>query len=215
MVYDHIIYSQLKNGTIYTHQYWDYVLPIPAVYDHPKILIIGLGGGTMPYQMNKIFGEKASIDVVELNKEMVSLSKKFLPEEIQANIIIGDGYSYLEGKSQEYDIIISDPYIGGAIPDSFFESRFVENVSKALKEDGILAINYILTINSLSKKPSLTRQLRKYFKVYTVRYQYSAGNVILICSKSLDITEIKKRISENFPKSNENRFLLEAYSKTR
>lgn len=215
LVYDHVIHSRLYDDSMYTRQYWDYLIPLAAVFENPRILIIGLGGGTIPFQIRKKFGSRVAIDVVEINKEMVRLSKAFLPESLDARIIIGDGYAYLAHKRAMYDVIIADPYVSGEIPDEFFQSNFIENANRALKENGILGINYALTIRALSRRPGLIKKLRKAFNVYTVNYPRSSGNAILVCSKKYKADEIHKRIRSNFPEDGENGFLLKAYSEMR
>jgi spermidine synthase len=215
LIYDHIIHSRLYDDSIYTKQYWDYLLPLAAVFEKPKILVIGLGGGTIPFQIMKKFGNRATIDVVEIDREMVRLSKAFLPEKLEANIVIGDGYAYLSDKKAVYNVIIADPYISGEIPDEFFQNNFIENANNALKENGILGINYALTIRALSRRSDLVRKLRKAFSVYTINYPRSSGNAILVCSKKYKIDKINDRITDNFPKDGENGFLFKAYSKAR
>ena len=42
---------------------WDYFTPLPLLYDKPNILMIGLGGGTIVYQINKLYSRKISMDV--------------------------------------------------------------------------------------------------------------------------------------------------------
>lgn len=212
LVYDHVIHSRLYNNSIYTRQYWDYFIPLPSIFNNPRVLIIGLGGGTMPFQIQKIYGKKARIDVVELKREMIGLSKAFLPEKLEARIILEDGYDYISKKKGAYDIIISDPYVGETIPDDFFGADYIQGCYDALSDDGILAINYALTLKDISKKPGLVKRLGKLFKVYTLNYPYSSGNIILICSKKAEAKEIFRRIDKNLPKDAENQFLIRAYS---
>ena len=212
LVYDHVIHSRLYNDSIYTRQYWDYFSPLPAVFEKPRILIVGLGGGTMPFQIKKLYGKKATVEVVELSREMVKLSKAFLPEKLDARIILGDGNSYLSREKGRYDIIISDPYVGEQIPEDFFDEGYVKNAYNALKDDGILAINYALTLRSISKKAGLMKNLRRLFNVYDIDYPSSAGNIVIVCSKKYSAKEIIRRIDRNFPRDSENKFLLDAYS---
>jgi spermidine synthase len=212
LVYDHVIHSRLYNNSVYSGQYWDYFVPLPAVFPKPKMLIVGLGGGTVPFRIQKLFGKKVKIDVVEISREMVAMSRAFLPERLDANIIVEDGNAYLSRKKAAYEIIISDPYVGDGIPSAFFEEQYVKNCNRALKGNGILAINYALTFQTISRKPDLIKKLRKFFKVYVLHYPNAGGNIVLVCSKKYNSKEIARRIRKNFKKDKENEFLFKAYA---
>jgi spermidine synthase len=213
LLYDNIIYSKLKDNSLYTHSYWDYFIPLPALYENPKILIIGLGGGTIPYQINKLFGSKADIDVVELDKNMLKIADLFLPEKLNANIIIEDGYLYVQKFKNKYDIIMMDPFIRDNIPDQFFESKFIENVNNALKPEGILAINYVFSAIGMIRQRDFKAKLSKFFSIYTINYSFMSGNRIFICPKSLKKKQIVEKLYRDFPKDKENSFILKAYKK--
>ncbi len=213
LVYDHVIHSMLRDGSIYTRHYWDYTLPLPSIFNAPLVLVIGLGGGTIPYQMRKLFGKSISIEVVEAEERMLGLSRAFLPETLDAKITIGDGKSYLAMRKNEYSLIIADPYVGGEISAGFFAGEFIEDAYEALKADGVLAINYALTARAAFRKSGLLVKLRRRFKVFSVNYPGSIGNVILVCSKKYGAEEICSRIEKNFPRTQENSFLLRAYAK--
>ena len=208
-----VIYSKLRDGSLYTHSYWDYFIPLPSLYSRPRILIIGLGGGTIPYQINRLFGPSAEIDIVELDRNMLRLVDAFLPEKLHANIIIEDGYSYVQRFKGTYDIIMMDPFIRDNIPDQFFEQRFIDGASEALKPDGVLAINYVFSATGMVRQHEFKSRLGKRFRVYTVNYSLASGNRIFICSKSMAKEEMIGRIGRNFPKDRENAFILRAYRK--
>src|SRR5271157_711829 len=69
--------SVLNKHTIYTKGYWDYFIPLVYAYKNPKILMIGLGIGTTPYQLHTLFGKGMKMDIVELDKEVVRLARKY------------------------------------------------------------------------------------------------------------------------------------------
>jgi len=52
--YDGTVYSIINKKRIYTKGYWDVFLPFIAIFKSPEILMIGLGGGTVLYESNKI-----------------------------------------------------------------------------------------------------------------------------------------------------------------
>lgn len=210
-----IVYSKLKDESIYTHSYWDYFIPMGALQRNTKMLILGLGGGTIPNQMNTIFGGHVSIDAVEMNKDMVRASKVFLQKKLDTKIIIGDAASYIKEVKNQYDIVILDIFYKLEVPDNFVTSEFIEDAYNALKDNGVLAVNY--TTNELVLKERLFKQkLRKRFpKVYTIREPRLFGNRLFICSKRLSKDEILKRMNQNFKKDKENEHIFQSYEKMR
>ncbi len=213
IVYDHIIHSQIFDGKIFTGQYWDYMMAPPALFKKSRVLVMGLGGGTVPYQMKKIFGGRIGLDVVEKSSKMIELSKVFLPEKLDMNVINEEAVRYIKGVKSAYDIIISDIYVGGKIPEELFMSKNAEYFNRALKSNGVLVINYALTADSLSRKSGLVRRLERFFKVYQMSYPGARGNLILVCSKNFDAEEISERICGYFGKIKEKNRISSAYSR--
>ncbi len=212
LLLNNAVYSKLRYNSIYTHSYWDFFAPLPALFENSRVLIIGLGGGTIPFQLGKIFGSKVTIDVVEIDKNMPKLADAFLPEKMNSNIIIEDGYSYVQKFSSFYDIIILDSFIRYEVPEKFLDGKFVDSCSKALKPNGILAINYIVEPAD-AKLQSFKENVSRLFNMYTIKYSTMSGNRIFICSKTMKKEEIVERIKKNFPRDKENSFIPKVYGK--
>jgi spermidine synthase len=210
---DNIIYSRLSKYSIYTRSYWDYFLPLPSLFDEPRILLIGLGGGTIPFQLGKIYGTSRNVDAVELDENMVKASKAFLTESIDANIIVADGASYIKGKKEEYDVIMMDSFKKDNIPDQFISNEFVQNAHSALKRDGILAINYTFSVLGLAREAPYRKKLRRLFNLYTIDLSPTLRNQVFIASKSMLKDEINRIIEAKFPKSHENGFIFDGYKR--
>ena len=113
---------------------------------HPRVrnvLVIGGGDGGTVRELVK-YREIESIDLVEADKDVVLLSKKFLPftscklRDKRVSVWFEDGLRYVRGKKAEYDLIIvdsPDPY-GPA--EGLFTRAFYGTCFKALRDDGIL-----------------------------------------------------------------------------
>ena len=209
-----VIYSESNEESLYLGSYHDYFLPLPLMYRKPRILMLGLGAGTIPFQLSALYADKVSIDVVEVNKDYVKLTKKFLPPNgIDFNIIIGDGAAFVERKKDKYDIIIQDVYDRGVhIPEQFLDGRFIAAAYDALKDDGILAINFAPDVFYL---PVYLHKLRKSFRhVYRMSHIRFA-NYIILCSKKLDKRQMAKLVESRMQINDENKFLLKAYRSMR
>ena len=108
-----------------------------------NVLVIGGGDGGTVRELVK-YRTIESIDLVEVDKDVVLLSKRFLPftscklKDRRVNVWFEEGLRYVRGKKAEYDLIIvdsSDPY-GPA--EGLFTREFYGTCYKALRDDGIL-----------------------------------------------------------------------------
>ncbi len=209
---NNITYSRLNNKSLYTNSYWDYFTPLPALYKKPKVLMIGLGGGTITFQLKKIFGGKVSIDVIELSKKMVEASEYFLQKKLNGvKIIVDDGARYIKTKRDFYDIVILDAYEGDRIPSVFLAEEFTLDAYKCLKSDGVFAVNYALSLSALVYLEHYLKDLRRLFNVYTINNPFTSGNMVILGSKEFNRDELLRRIKDGFKENDENRAVLTGY----
>ena len=125
--------------------YHEMITHVPmAVNPNVKnVLVIGGGDGGTVRELTK-YRTIESIDLVEVDKDVVLLAKKFLPftscklKDRRVSVWFEEGLRYVRGKKAEYDLIIvdsSDPY-GPA--EGLFTREFYGTCFKALRDDGIL-----------------------------------------------------------------------------
>lgn len=207
-----VVYSRLNAETLYTHEYWDFFAPLGFVWPRPKVLMIGLGGGTIAYQMYKLKGSAVSMEAIEVNREMVGIMQGFLKEDVPLKVTVGDGAEYVK-KAQGYDIIILDAYINDLIPEQFISEEFVSDVNSALSDDGIFALNYIKSSNGYEKFDRYVETLKNLFKVYKVSVGFLTSNTILVCSKKYDKEEIFSRIKSSFSSDKDGEYVLSGYER--
>ena len=212
LLYTNVIYSKLDDRSIYTHSYWDYLSVLATLYRKPGVLVLGLAGGAVPYQISKLLGGKASIDAVEIDRNMVRAMRVFLPERIKAKIVLADGYEYAKRARKRYDLIILDIFKGLDIPKRFMRQDFIDRLHGMLTKDGILAINYTFRHAGM-RRPGFTRRLRKRFTMYTLSEPRLFGNCIFVCSKGMSKAQITGRMARNLKRDGENSFIFDAYGK--
>ena len=211
MLFNGITYSRMPYNSIYTGSYWDFFLPLAYLYKNPKILMIGLGGGTIVYQLDNLFRGKIDLDIVEIDKDMVEMAKKFYPG-IKANIIIEDGANFVKGK-KGYDAIILDAYSNLDIPEGFLSEDFINDAYNAMNADGILAINLTGGVVQKMRFLSYNKLLLKRFRHLFVVKGGRAMNLIELCSKDIGKMEIIKRLNDNMKIDNENKHIFEGYKR--
>jgi spermidine synthase len=118
-------------------------IPMATNKNIKNVLVIGAGDGGTIRELTR-YKTVENIDMVEIDKEVVEVCKKYLPQtasrltDSRVNIFYEDGLRFVRGKIAEYDLIIvdsTDPFGPG---EGLFTKEFYGNCYKALKEDGIL-----------------------------------------------------------------------------
>lgn len=113
--------------------------------DPQKILIIGLGGGTLPTVLQKILPQ-AKIDTVELDPSVLKVAKEFFgfsPGKTNA-VFIDDGRVFVkraQKQGKKYDLVILDAFDHVYVPEHMLTREYLLEVKSLLEKDGVLAAN--------------------------------------------------------------------------
>jgi len=119
-----------------------------ALYLQPKpdkILIIGLGGGTLPSTLSRIL-PKAKIDTVEIDPAVVHVARKYFNFRITPTVNVSeeDGRVFVKRaikKGNRYDLIILDAFDHDYIPEHLLTQEFLGEVKQVMTPGGVLAAN--------------------------------------------------------------------------
>jgi spermidine synthase len=123
----------------YTQTMMAFLLLHPAPRD---ILIIGLGGGSLPKYCYRHL-PNSRITTVEINKEVIALRDQFAipPDDERFRVVHADGADYLAGRWNSADVIMLDGYDAEGIPASLASQCFFDQCALALREHGVLVAN--------------------------------------------------------------------------
>jgi spermidine synthase len=109
------------------------------------VLIIGLGGGTLPRALEQIL-PRVRIDVVEIDPAVVRVARRYF--DFRANervrVIEADGRVYVKRAIREnkrYDLIMLDAFDHEYIPEHLLTQEFLREVKTLLTPGGVLAAN--------------------------------------------------------------------------
>lgn len=124
----------------YTRMMMGFVLfkPEPA-----RILMVGLGGGSLPKFCYRYL-TRTRIEVVEIDPAVIALRDTFMVprDDDRFQVIQADAADHLRGMSDHADVIFLDGYGVGGIPDALCSEVFYADCFRALRDDGILVINF-------------------------------------------------------------------------
>lgn len=124
----------------YTRAMMGFLLFLP---DPKKILMIGLGGGSLAkFVYHKL--PCASTRVVEINPRVVAAARShfYLPEpDERFRLVIGDGAEYVKAHPASADVLMVDGYDSNCQVEALASQSFYDDCASALKEDGVLVVN--------------------------------------------------------------------------
>jgi spermidine synthase len=126
-------YPQMMLGSLYVN-------PAPQ-----SILIIGLGGGTLPRALSQLLPQ-ARIDVVEIDPAVVAVAHRYFSfaESSTVHVTEMDGRVYVRRAMREerrYDLIMLDAFDHEYIPEHLLTQEFIREVRSLLAPQGVLAAN--------------------------------------------------------------------------
>jgi spermidine synthase len=145
-----------------------------------SILIIGLGGGTMPTTLEKLLPQ-ASIESVEIDPAVVEVAARYFGfhSDAHVHVVEQDGRSYVRQalhNGKRFDLIILDAYDNQYIPEHMLTREFLQEVRTLLQPDGVVAAN-TFSGSKLYSNESVT-----YRQVFGVFYNLKSGNRVILAS---------------------------------
>lgn len=125
--------------------YTDYMhLPLLFRPDAQRVLMIGLGAGTVPARYAQDY-PSMSVEVVELDPRVRAVARRFFPQPgaDRVHAVIQDGRLFLARSRTQYDIVLVDAYLIDTIPFHLATREFWETVRAHLSPGGVVAWNII------------------------------------------------------------------------
>lgn len=113
--------------------------------DPQRILITGLGGGTLPAALARLLPQ-AEIDVVEIDPAVSRVAKAYFPFETSERVRVHDvdGRVFVKRAARsgkKYDLVILDAFNGDYIPEHMLTREYLEEVKSVIADGGVLAAN--------------------------------------------------------------------------
>ena len=175
-----------------------------------RVLIIGGGDGGSLREVLKHQVEKAYL--VEIDKKIVELSKKYLPtvsqkafKDKRTEIVIADGIKFVKEYKNFFDLIILDLTDPTNVSKDLVSLKFYQEVREALKEKGIVSIQSGSFTCQEKLVISIYQKIKKLFPCVEIRKavvpSYHAGEYSFILGSKADLTKISlKDIERKYKK---------------
>ena len=158
------------------------LVPEPA-----RILVTGLGGGTLPKALAELL-PNARIDVVEIDPAVVSVAEQFFDFRAEGNtrVFVRDARVFARRAIRDgrrYELILLDTFDGDYIPEHLMTLEYLEQMRQLLSPDGVLSAN------TFSSSRLYDHESETYYRAFGPFFNFtvpgSANRVILASAGSL------------------------------
>jgi len=168
-----------------------------------KVLIVGLGGGSMVHFLNR-YDPSVEVDAVEIDPDVVRIADEYFgtrnrkkeTDKVQVNIFTADGVDFLNRTESRYDVIYLDAFLKPAadndatgVPLRLRTREFYKRVQTKLKPDGLVVFN----LHTHAQSDEDLSAIRDSFaQVYVFAVPMRSGRVIVAstAAKRLSRTEL-------------------------
>jgi spermidine synthase len=166
-------------------------IALPYAQQTTKILMIGLGGGSISTYLGR-FMPDASIDTVELDPGVIGAAKKYfgVRETKRMRYIATDGRLYLNRSKQLYDIIIVDAFYGSYIPFHLLTKEYYALLKARMAPGGAIAFN---SHNGTKLYASTVRTLGTVFPKLELYPSGEGETIIVVAPGALDNDTLERR----------------------
>lgn len=133
-------------------EYWGQAFLLPAhITPSPRVLILGLGGGTMVHLAHQIVKPSKTV-VVELDPDIVDIARRFMriDELPDVEIIVGDALvvaKQLLDRGSVFDLIVDDVFAPG-LPGDVDPRCFVDSLVALCSPHATMVFNRFETVSS-------------------------------------------------------------------
>jgi spermidine synthase len=184
-----------------------------------SVLVIGLGGGTIPKRFVRDYPQ-VKVDAVEIDPDVVKIAAKYFDVHPgpRLRVYTSDGRIFLRRSQAKYDLILLDAYYADTVPFFLTTREFFEIVKAHLRPGGVFANNLLGQASGPRSKflRSVYRTMKGTFsQVYGFRVSdsdpsaYNYEIFAVNSDRAIGIDSIRKRAREMQGTAIKDQYLLE------
>lgn len=161
----------LADPTALTRPYPRYLMTaLAAAGKLERVLIVGLGGGSMQRYLRKLLPELI-IESVEIDPEVRRIAQEYfgLREDERQIVRVEDGAAFMARPGPSYDVIFLDAFGPASIPEPLRKREFLSDVKARLTEGGVVCANVWFGA------PEYYEVMKAYEAVFPERYIVRCG----------------------------------------
>ena len=164
-----------------------------------RVLVVGLGGGTLPTAMARIYRE-AAIDAVEIDPAVVTVAERYFGFVAtgRLRVHVQDARAFVKRAArngESYDLVMLDAFNSDYIPEHLMTREFLLEARSVLTEDGVLAANTFASSRLYDHESATYNDVFGPF--FNLRLPDSSNRVILAARQPLpDVLRLQRRAAE-------------------
>jgi len=107
------------------------------------VLILGLGLGSVPYMLEKVFHRDYCYTAVEWDETVAELAAKYTLSRLKSpiDIVTADAEVFVQVTEEQYDLIIADIFEDDLTPPQFETEDFLLDCAELLRPGGLFLFN--------------------------------------------------------------------------
>ncbi len=149
-----------------------------------RILVLGLGGGSVLKILKEKYRHKGKITAVEIDPIVIQIAdEEFgIKQDENLSILCIDALEYIHQCEQMYDLILIDVFVDDVVPSPFFHFDFWEKLALLVQKKGYFIFNAGIRSIEEEKISQVCAQLATRFDL--IRYEkIERANILLIGKK--------------------------------
>lgn len=167
------------------------------------VLILGMGAGSIISLLVDKYKMDCNITAIEKDQVVIELAEKHfnIGKYASLKIVCADAAAFVANEKIKYDLIISDLFIEGNVPEVFSSNEYLYNIRSILNENGCFIYNKMTESNT--HKMELKVLMEKFDLIFpgTIIYKISAfgteNSLLYYNTLPLLVKEEKKVIKFN------------------
>jgi len=150
-----------------------------------KVLVLGLGLGSIPQMLEKNFHKKFEYHIVEIDEIIIGLANEYILYDLKSPLQIfhTDALVYLQVCREKYDLILMDIFEDSKVPESFETSAVLSSMKRLLNDMGCILFN---RLNITEKDLEETKMYYEHIfsKQFVNAYFMELPSNIMLCSRN-------------------------------
>jgi spermidine synthase len=151
-----------------------------------NVLLLGLGLGSIPCMLEKVFGFSMQYTAVEIDEAVIFLASKYALDELGSpiSIVQSDAETYIYQSEETFDLICVDVFVDDKIPTSMRTIEFANALKTRLSGNGFVVSNHLGLYDH--DKIEATAYYAEVFKTVfpDATYIMADNNMMMISDKS-------------------------------
>lgn len=153
--------------------------------DRADVLLLGLGLGSVPFILEKIYGRTYHYTAVEWDETVAELANRYTLSRLDSavEVVIADAEVFVELCDEKFDMVIIDLFEDDLTPPQFRTREFLMHCAALLRPHGLLLFN---CLHNLSHERSGTKRFfeQVFHAVFPAAHAIDTGGNWILCHEN-------------------------------